>query len=323
MPCVNDDIHLEHELTEYALGQAHPFVHTWLGDRLRKDLRKSTSSMIALITDVEAARTFSEAMSVLGLPPDPFRARLLEIDGYRFLAQIHFPDRSGKLPYVEVYRASTPLGAIDDQIIVRKLRDRFDIFRPQRVRFFQSTHIPMLAPATRVDQHFLVAPARDMATRPEPPGFGRVVLRRPRNLDFYPRYVEAYEQMFTARPQLRGQVRIEPEKSLANCLEQELLFEIYVDDAWAGIVAASTETFAGVTGCYMNEIVLEGAARGQGLGPAVHQHFAKVVAAENPSGVITGMIASVNVPSLKTAMRAGRIEVGAWHWWYSPPDGPT
>jgi hypothetical protein len=242
MPCVNDAIHLEHELTEYALGQAHPFVHTWLGDRLRKDLRKSTSSMIALITDVEAARTFSEAMSVLGLPPDPFRARLLEIDGYRFLAQIHFADRSGKLPYVEVYRASTPLGAIDDQIIVRKLRDRFDVFRPQGVRFFHSTHIPMLAPATQVDQHFLVAPARDMAMRPEAPGFGRVVLRRPRNLDFYPRYVEAYEQMFTARPQLRGQVRIEPEKSLVNCLEQELLFEIYVDDAWAGIVAASSET---------------------------------------------------------------------------------
>ena len=65
----------------------------------------------------------------------------------------------------------------------------------------------------------------------------------------------------------------------------------------------------------MNEIVLEGAARGQSLGPAVHQHFAKVVAAENPSGVITGMIASVNVPSLKTAIRAGRIEIGAWHWW--------
>jgi hypothetical protein len=120
--------------------------------------------------------------------------------------------------------------------------------------------------------------------------------------------------MFAARPQLRGQVRIEPEKSLANCLEQGLLYEILVDGGWAGIVAASRETFAGVTGCYMNEIVLESAVRGQCLGPAVHQHFAKVVAAEHPEGVITGMIASVNVPSLKTAMRAGRIEIGAWHW---------
>jgi hypothetical protein len=308
-------MHLEHELTEYALGQAQPLVYTWLGDQLREDLRKSTASMIALITDDEAARAFSEAMSVLGLPPEPFKARLLEIDGHRFLAQIHFTDRSGKLPYVEVYRASTPLGATDDPFIVRKLCDRFDVFLPQRVRFFHSAHMPLRAPATRVDQHFLVAPARAMATRPVAPGFERIVLRRARNLDFYPRYVAAYEQMFATRPQLRGQVRIEPENSLANCLEQGLLYEIHVDGGWAGIVAASRETVVGVTGCYMNEIVLEGAARGQSLGPAVHQHFAKVVAAENPSGVITGMIASVNVPSLKTAIRAGRIEIGAWHWW--------
>jgi hypothetical protein len=253
-------------------------------------------------------------MSVLGLPPEPFKVRLLDIDGHRFLAQIRFTDRSGKWPYVEVYRASTPLGAIGDPIILRKLRDHFGIFLPQRVRFFQSAHMPMRAPVTRVDQHFLVAPARDMAARPVAPGFERIVLRRPPNLGFYLHYVETYEQMFAVRPQLRGQVRIEPEKSLANCLEQGLLYEIHVDGAWAGIVAASREIFAGVTGCYMNEIVLESAVRGQGLGPAVHQHFAKAVAAEHPDGVITGMIASVNVPSLKTAMRAGRIEIGAWHW---------
>ena len=161
----DDPLNLEHELTAHALEQGHPLLHAWLGDQLREGLRKSTASMIARITDDEAARSFAEAMSVLGLPPDPFKARLLEIDGYRFLAQIHFTDRSGKLPYVEVYRASTPLGAIGDPIIPRKLRDHFGIFLPQRVRFFRSAHVPMRAPATRVDQHFLVAPARDMAGR--------------------------------------------------------------------------------------------------------------------------------------------------------------
>jgi hypothetical protein len=43
MPRVNDPIHLEHELTQYALGQAHPLVRTWLGHCLREDLRKSTA----------------------------------------------------------------------------------------------------------------------------------------------------------------------------------------------------------------------------------------------------------------------------------------
>jgi hypothetical protein len=56
---VNDPIRLEHELTKYALGQANPLAHTWLGDRLREDLRKSTSSMIALSLKTCTARGFA------------------------------------------------------------------------------------------------------------------------------------------------------------------------------------------------------------------------------------------------------------------------
>jgi hypothetical protein len=33
MQRVNDPNHLEHELTEYALWEAHPLVRTWLEDR--------------------------------------------------------------------------------------------------------------------------------------------------------------------------------------------------------------------------------------------------------------------------------------------------
>ena len=81
----------------------------------------------------------------------------------------------------------------------------------------------------------------------------------------------------------------------------------------AGIVAAMRRTIASLHGVHMVEIVLDRSARGQALGLAVHQHFATAVAATAPDAVITGTIARENVPSWRTATRAGRIEIGAWY----------
>jgi hypothetical protein len=120
--------------------------------------------------------------------------------------------------------------------------------------------------------------------------------------------------MFSERPQMRGVVLVESEDTLAVCHAEGLLYEIEVDVAWAGIVAAQHQVVADLRGTYMVEILLDGAARGQKLGPAVHQRFAAKVAMNDPSAILTGTIAPVNAPSLKVATRAGRVEIGAWHW---------
>ena len=113
---------------------------------------------------------------------------------------------------------------------------------------------------------------------------------------------------------MQGAVRIESKKTLAESDAEGLLYEIAVDGVWAGIVAARHQVIAGISGTYMIEILLDRVARGQRLGPAVHQRFATYVAATDPSAVITGTIAAVNEPSLEAATRAGRVEIGAWHW---------
>src|SRR5262249_37795097 len=133
-------------------------------------------------------------------------------------------------------------------------------------------------------------------------------------LSFYPRYAEAYNEMLLARPQMRGAVRNESEKTMAASHAEGLLYEIYVGGLWAGIVAARHQVIVGVRGAYMVEILLNSMARGQRLGPAVHRGFAANVAAIDPSILIMATIAAVNEPSLKTATRAGRVEIGAWHW---------
>jgi RimJ/RimL family protein N-acetyltransferase len=305
---------LESEFTEYAVDQAHPQVRSWRGDLLRRDIQEATKALVALLSDDDAARQYAETMKVLHLPPEAYKMRLVEIEGRRFLGQIDFPNRSGSSAFVAIYGASTPPDAIGDESVLSRVAGEFALFAPRRVRFYQPAHVPVERLTTQIDQHFLAGLACDMAARRGAPGLARVTLRRPGDLSFYARYVDAYNQAYLARPFMRGAVRTESEKALAESHAEGLLYEITVDGGWAGIVAARRQVIAGVGGTYMVEILLDSAARGQGLGPAVHQRFATRVAGTDPSAIITGTIAAVNVPSLKTATRAGRVEIGAWHW---------
>ena len=308
-----DVVSLEREFSDYAFEQMHPLVKVWRGDQLKTDIREATTRLVALIVD-DAAGKYAETLKGLAQLPEQFKMRLIEIERYRFLAQIDFADPSASLPFVAIFGASTPPGTIADARVVRWLADKFAVFAPRRIRFYQSAHVPIEAAGTHVDQHFLAGLAREMAARPSAPGLARVILQRPTDLGFYRRYVETYNLMYLERPQIRGEVRIETEETLAACHAEGLLYEIEVDGTWAGIVAARHQVVAGARGTYMVEILLNGAARGQRLGPAVHQRLAAKVAAADSSAILTGTIAAVNVPSLKTATRAGRVEIGAWHW---------
>ena len=48
---------------------------------------------------------------------------------------------------------------------------------------------------------------------------------------------------------------------------------------------------------------------GQGLGPAVHQRFARAVAAIDPATVILGTISAKNTPSLRAALNSNRAQI--------------
>ena len=309
---MTDGANLEREFSAYALEQAHPLVRAWRGEQLAGDLAKATADDVRLMHDREAARHFADTMG-LDLPVDEYLARLVTINGHRFLARINFQSPGDREGFVDIFRASTSPSTLADVTVFQRLAEAFSAFSPRKISFYHPAHLPLRAASAVIEQHFLAAPANAMASRPPAPGHSRVKLTRRADLDFYPHYVATYREMYAERPHLEGIVRIESRKSLESCAKQGLLFEIAVDGRVAGIVAAMRRTIASLRGVHMVEIVLDRSARGQALGSAVHQHFATAVAATAPDAVITGTIARENVPSWRTATRAGRIEIGAWY----------
>jgi hypothetical protein len=287
----------------------------WLGEALENDLREATAASLRTLTDDAEARRIADVMHVLARPAGSYKGRLLDLGGVRCIAHIDFPDPSGGFPFVKIRGASVPLGSIADWRPLREgIAGAFAEFRPRAISIFHPAHLPLLAPAARLYRHLLAAPAGSMAARPEASGLHRIALRRAANLDFYPEYEAAYAQMLAERPHLKDEIGVESRRTLAECLEQGLLFEVLVDGAWSGLIAARRDLVAGVRGLQVVEIVLTRPVRGHGLGPAVHQGFAGAVAAIDPATVILGTISARNAPSLRAARKAGRQEIGAWHW---------
>lgn len=311
-PATIDLARLERDLTAAALAAAHPLVRRWLADRLETAVAARMSRVVAGLTDDAAAEAYAETMRALAVPAHHFRMHLIEAGDIRILARIDFADVTGAGAFVEVHAASVPPGTIADAATFAAIGEAFAVFVPGSVEIFHAAHLPLRAPATRIAQHLLAAPVREMLARPAAPGLDRVALARPADLAFYPRYRETYEAMWAERPHLRDVVRIESEETLAACREQGLLFEILVDGLARGVVAARNDARADIRGIFMVEIVLDRATRAQGLGPAVHQRLAAAVAAASSDAIVIGTIAPENVPSLKTATRAGRVEIGTW-----------
>lgn len=71
----------------------------------------------------------------------------------------------------------------------------------------------------------------------------------------------------------------------------------------------------GLQGFVVGEMLLDPLARGQGLGAAVQYRLAEAVrASSSAADVLYGTIGTNNTPMLKTATRAGRVDLGGWIW---------
>lgn len=304
---------LDRLFIDASLAQVHPLIRSWGADATEAELHEAQREAIRALVDEGGAR-LARASRAFHLPPRNV-SRLIEFEGHRLIATLDVQNGAQGRPFICLFRSTIPPGTISDwSRLKRRLLHRFAAFEPSAALFFHPSHLPLIAETAGIDDHLLAAPAREIAGMPKAAGSERVILKRSTGLEFYRRYKAIYEATYVERPELRGEVRTETEDSLAYCLRRGFLFEILVDGKWAGVVAAKWRTLVGIRGVFMVEILLAGDVRGQRLGPAVHQIFAGAVAQAEPDAVIIGTISAKNPWSLRAARRAGRIEIGAWHW---------
>lgn len=302
----------------WAIDQVHPQLNGWYSQPQR---HANLSAQLELDIDrmVNLGATFERAMPVVGAGADMYNHRVFELAGMEVMLGIRFRGRDIGVPFVDLVRASEPItkGA-QVQAICDLVRREFAIFKPLRVRFYQPSHIdfPLDLFSTSGDKRVLAAPLTLMLSQPEPVGLARVSLRRVHTLAFYSRYHSTYAQTYLERPWLPQESHTHSPQDMQEYLEAGQVFEIFVDDRWAGITCSEhrMDEF-GLQGFAVGEMLLDPLARGQGLGAAVQYRLAEAVqASSSAADVLYGTIGSYNTPMLKTATRAGRVDLGGWIW---------
>jgi GNAT superfamily N-acetyltransferase len=312
---VKDEIDHSEEFLKYALEQSHPLLLEWyaesvLNDLLLADVQRDTREFFL---DNFAAK-FGGRTSELGIAPEFYKHRLLEVAGRRLIAGIRFFGMDIERPFIDVPRISKPLEHQSQQLeISRLLSKEFAIFKPTRWRIFQASHLEYQFAGCDPDKRVIAGLLSSINAQPKPLNFKRVELKPAINLEFYPRYEALYQDLFTQRPWLSDVSRTETLEDLQHYLENDKVFEIFVDGVWAGITIAARDQEWGLKGWLMIEIVLDSRWQGQGLGVAVQRQLATQLE-DAGNDTLFGTIGAVNIPMQKTATKVGRVNLGGEYW---------
>lgn len=243
-----------------------------------------------------------------------FAHRLLEVSGLRIIAGIRFFGMDLKRPFVEIAGIGRPVQSdAERDEISAELARAFAVFKPLHWRVFQASHLPYQFADCDGDKRVLAGLLSEMGAAAKPNHWERVTLRRAQNLEFYPRYESALQELYRARPWLPDVCRIESLEDMREYLAHNEVFEVLIDGEWAGLTIASRSERFGLRGWYMIEVTLQQRWHGQGLAVALQRHLAAQLIDEGRD-CLFGTIGAVNIPMLKTAERVGRIDLGGQFW---------
>jgi len=144
--------------------------------------------------------------------------------------------------------------------------------------------------------------------QPLPLHYERIDLKSPFSPHLYQKYVKLYVQFYQEYPNYRDIVFMRSEEKFEKLsTEKSGVREIQIDGKWAGIIAATPGRNRFLSGYIINEEILAIEFRGQNFALAIRR---KLIDQLPDDSIIYGEIDARNVPSIKTAVRVGRENVG-------------
>ena len=295
-------------LVEAADAGLHPWVHEHVSESMRRSAlaEELTFWLETAAQDPAYAASFAEVAPYSGEPPSAYLDRWLPIrSGARVLVGPRYLGRDPDLPFVGVSGSDRPLTPADAEPLTCLARERFAPFAPGFVLL--TTADPIGAwPGTRPEQRQLVGLLADLRARPAPSEL-RAVPRA--DTSFYDRYRQLFDDDVARDPAHARHTRAESREDLEELAGQGLVFDVEVDGAWAGLLAAEPDVRRGVRGATVVELVLDPAFRGRGYGKHLSTLLARAVPLPDDQ-CLMGTIHADNVTSYRSALAAGRVDVG-------------
>lgn len=305
----------------HGMDAAHPALHDWFTvDALRENFVAALQPDVRAMSDAALAERLAAEHPIAGASHRDYLPRVLEIEaGQRVIAQVCFQADSLSFPHVLVKHRDFPLDSPDRIEILRaKIIEAFSDFEIERIWVYM--HAPFNGDAEPESERlgmtlykrYLAAPIAQMIEM-DAPHADRIRIEPAFKVDFYDAYSQTYDTVWEQAPALRDLVRKETPEDFDRYARADGLRKVYIDDQLAGIVAAHPEIEHGLRGWCMHERLIFTPFRGKGFGSAVLGLFIKSLhsAADD---VVYGTIVPPNQPSMRSALKMGRIDVGSSYW---------
>jgi hypothetical protein len=304
------------EAIEHISNSVDPRVRDWYSEeQLVTNLRSSFAEELQRVDNLEFATGFAGVCPVDGAEPNDYRNVFVPFNaGVAFLG-IRFKGLDVTKPFVDVIATSAPLTTKAE---VGELRDiachTYSVFQPYAVRFtnFSTRAAEAFEGLGYWEKKYVAGDIQTMRTLPKPENLDLVKLRGAADIGFFDEYARVYEALLRQHPQHVEYATSDDRDDFEFYLSEGMIFEIFIEGRWAGLVAGYRDIDACLAGFRIAENVLSEEFRSRGFGRGVQWRLAEALDPE--IGVIFGTIHRENIGAYHAAVRSGRIDIGGFCW---------
>ncbi|MSO55536.1 MAG: hypothetical protein EXQ55_01220 [Acidobacteria bacterium] len=228
------------------------------------------------------------------------------------LAGIHFKNRLTHRPFVGVYAQTRAISDEECLEASKHLGDEFAVFGPPHVRWWSPEQSDLRRLRQAVSDLRLIVGRLEDLQRGAPASFPKgVVLAPDPDGGSYAAYSEIFDDFIRARPEWREDLKKEHLETYQECARMGGLFQIEREGRLVGVIVARPGEVRGIPGWKMTEEILDESIRGSGVAPLMQQAFLARLDGR-VCKLVFGTISARNLPSLRTALRVGRRDIGGW-----------
>jgi len=295
-------------LVDAADAGLHPWVHEHVAEPVRRSALADELGFClhTQAQDLAYAAAFAEVAPPIGQPVTAYLDLWVAIgDGAHVLVGPRYLGRDPNLPFVMVSASDRPLTSADRTALEAVAREHLSAFDPGFVML--TTADPVGAwPDTHPELRQVVGPLGGLRRRLAP---SELSVPPRRDTPCYDRYRDLFDRHVASDPAHARHTRVEDRADLQELADRGYLFDVQVDGDWAGILAAEPDARRGVRGATVVELILDHRYRGRGYG----QHLSTLLSRALPlpdDECLLGTIHADNVTSYRSALAAGRVDVG-------------
>ena len=301
-------------------GALHPLFAESLGEEtLQACLRAHVAERMASAQRRENAERERQHFAAASPHLEDFTPRVVELpESGPVLLSLHFKAQRIDAPFVELLLSAKPLrteGLRELAGLARRIYDRVQPL-PLFLRLYRGSHIPELGPGKEPDQRLIAGDLRSIARAARPRAALSAELRSVVSFaGLHDRYRKAFDAFVSDHPVVGAELWPTSLSEFEDLNSTGCVREVWIDDQWAGVIAANVEDgFWGIPCHVIYEELLDEPFRGRGLAPVLQYEFLQHLDRER-SNLVVGTIHALNHASRRTAQRAGRIDVGGYDFY--------